>query len=322
MIPGAIILLYHRVTTLDRDPQLLCVSPANFESQIQWISDRYRVAPLAEIGRALAEGRPLENVVSITFDDGYADNLHQAAPILRQYDCPATVFATTAHTDSCDEFFWDDLDRIFLSPGKLPHKLEAQNIDLGESATYDGRHSNWNVLDESDPTPRHEVYRRLTSLLHQSTIAVRSELLNQLQTWAEAPRRQSHRMMSSDELRKLSNDDLVTIGGHTVDHCRLSAESLDVQQSQIQLNRRQLRSPAAFSYPFGTRHDYTADTVRLVQLAGYELACANFGGIVTTASDRYRLPRRIVRDWSLDQFAAEFDRWITPLRDPALTNQR
>jgi peptidoglycan/xylan/chitin deacetylase (PgdA/CDA1 family) len=288
----------------------LCVSPENFRSQISYISDRFQIVPLIEIGRALAKGRPLENVVAITFDDGYADNLYEAAPILKRYHCPATVFATTGHTGTFNEFFWDDLDRILLSPGKLPQKSAAHGIDLKDSADFDGRSPAWNVLHSTDPTPRHEAYRQLTTKLHSLPAEARQDILHQLQSWAKVPFRNSHRMMSAEEMKSLTNDGLITIGGHTVDHPRLSSESLELQRSQIELNRWQLGSPAAFSYPFGTRHDYTADTVELVKESSYELACANFGGIVTEASDRYRLPRRIVRDWAVEPFARELEGWI------------
>ena len=39
-------------------------------------------------------------------------------------------------------------------------------------------------------------------------------------------------MMTADELIELTRDGLITLGGHTVDHCRLSAEAPDVQRSQ------------------------------------------------------------------------------------------
>ena len=309
MIPGALILLYHRVTKLERDPQLLCVSPENFESQISYISSRFQVVPLAEISRALVKGRPLRDAIAITFDDGYADNLYEAAPILRRYNCPATVFATTGHTGTCNEFFWDDLERIFLSPGKLPRTFAKHAIDLGDSADREAGFVDWTVLDSTDPTPRHEAYRRLTAQLHSLRAEERQDVLCELQSWAKVPFRQSHRMMSNAEMNSLTKDALITLGGHTVDHCRLSSETLETQRLQIERNRRHLRSPLAFSYPFGTRHDYSTDTVELVKNVGYELACANFGGIVTADSDPFRLPRRIVRDWAIERFGDELEQW-------------
>ena len=320
MIPGAIILLYHRVIALDRDPQLLCVSPENFKSQIDWISNRYHIVPLARIGQALAEGRPLKDMVAITFDDGYFDNFQIAAPILRAANCPATIFATTGLTNTSREFFWDDLDRIFLAPGTLPKTFAPLDIDLGDSAAHDGRFANWTVLDSVDPTPRQATYRRLATRLHESPIAQRHAVLQELQAWSNVPARETHRMMTSSELENFlfprprdtgggSEGGLITLGGHTVNHCRLSAESLEVQASQIQQNRESLGLPSTFSYPFGTRHDYTAETVELVKQAGYELACANFGGTVTLESDPCRLPRHIVRDWPIEQFVDEFTKW-------------
>src|SRR5438552_16503265 len=123
---GPLILLYHRVTTLQTDPQLLAVTPENFEAQVELLQRFARPMPLADLVRAARAGEDLRGAVALTFDDGYADNLLQAKPILRRHNVPATVFVATAGVDNTAEFFWDELDRIFLQPGELPQRLDLR----------------------------------------------------------------------------------------------------------------------------------------------------------------------------------------------------
>jgi peptidoglycan/xylan/chitin deacetylase (PgdA/CDA1 family) len=80
--------------------------------------------------------------VVITFDDGYADNLHNAKPLLERYDIPATVFVTTGHIGHEREFWGDELDRLLLQPSTLPELLglsingSPYQWELGEVAHY------------------------------------------------------------------------------------------------------------------------------------------------------------------------------------------
>jgi peptidoglycan/xylan/chitin deacetylase (PgdA/CDA1 family) len=322
---GGLILLYHRVAILDRDPQLLCVSPQNFERHLEVLHDRLDVVPLCEIASDVAAGRSPDGKVAITFDDGYADNTLAAAPILARHHAPATFFLTTAHTYACNEFFWDDLDRIFLSPGELPRRLKLwlpdrpYEIDLGESATYSDAHAHlhrhWTVLEKSDPTPRHRAYRELCALLHNSTVARRRQVLEQLQAWSGIPKRDTHRMMSVDELRQLARNSVFEIAGHTVDHPKLSIETAETQRSQIQENKRTLewiirRPLTAFSYPFGTRRDFANETISAVRAVGCHIACANFEDRVTSGSNALALPRTVVRDWTTLEFERALSRWM------------
>src|SRR5688572_21580488 len=122
---GAVLLLYHRVASERVDPWRLCVSPETFAEQLQILrSSRVNLLPLDRIVTLLASRSLPPRTVGITFDDGYADNYLAAAPLLHRFDAPATVFVTTDHIDSVEEFWWDTLERIFLQPGELPHVLE------------------------------------------------------------------------------------------------------------------------------------------------------------------------------------------------------
>src|SRR5207237_1342536 len=117
--PGAI-LLYHRVIDLDCDPQQLAVSRANFDQQMRIVRDRMAPLPLARIIELANQAALPKNAVAITFDDGYFDNLEFAAPILKKYDIPATVYVTSGQAGNFSEFWWDELEAILLAGRRLP----------------------------------------------------------------------------------------------------------------------------------------------------------------------------------------------------------
>lgn len=329
---GAIILLYHRVTRLERDPQLLAVSRERFRSHLDVLRRTCPVRPVSEIADSLRRRQPIPAVAAITFDDGYVDNLTEAAPILREAEMPATVFATVGPQQHPGEFFWDDLERILLSPGRLPQRIDLSMPDepiqaeLGASTNYSAdeahAHRAWNVLRPDDPTPRHKLYRDTCSRLHGATLDQRQRTLRTLHGWAcmVPSGRQTHRMMHRAEIRELARNPLFTIGGHTIDHPRLGNESTESQRHQILANRQFLAAELAdpvrgFAYPFGTRHDYTAQTISLVKEAGYDFACSNFVGRVTSDTDPYQLPRCIVRDWDAREFERLLRSWFADIND-------
>jgi len=326
--PAALTLVYHRVAEVASDPQLLCVTPQRFAEQLDVLQKKYNPLSLRELFISLQDGNIPRKGVVVTFDDGYADNLYNAKPLLERYSIPATIFVATGSLGLGREFWWDELDRLLLQPRRLPETLRlningsAFESDLNEAAYYGEddfqRYCRWNVTEQNDPTPRQTLYRTLCQLFRPLPEEERQKALEELRAWAgaEPAGRPSHRALSPDEVIQLTNDDLVEVGAHTVSHSVLSALPMAVQRAEIEKSKARLeeiqgRTVTSFSYPYGSPSDYTGETVAGVKEAGFDCACSNFQGKVRMGIDPYQLPRFLVRNWTGREFESRLKEfWI------------
>lgn len=323
----AIVLLYHRVAELATDPQWLAVTPGRFDEQLGALRRVARIVPLGELVRGVRDGVVPDRAVAITFDDGYADNLTHAAPLLRKHNAPATVFVTARGERVRHEFWWDDLERLFLHDAPLPtalslrvdgHEHTWSLPDINQSPRVDPA---WNVLCDRPPRPREAIYLFLSKLLRPLCEVRRRAALDSLAAWAHLPvtGRPSHTTLTDAQLKQLAASGLMEIGAHTVTHPVLANRSRDEQRFELEESRRRLetiigRPVTSFAYPFGCRADFNDLTVELSREAGYACACANTGrepsprAIVTASSDLYRLPRAIVRNIRGEDLAQQLTR--------------
>jgi peptidoglycan/xylan/chitin deacetylase (PgdA/CDA1 family) len=326
LLPGGLVLMYHRVADLPLDPFSLAVSPRHFEEHLEVLRKYSRPTHITKLAHTIRDGKRPRRMVAVTFDDGYTDNLYNAKPLLERYDIPASVFVTTGHIGNEREFMWDELERLLLEPGTLPRTLQLningteREWDLGSAAHYSRedylRDADWDTEQKIDPTPRHTLFRELHGLLKPLSKNEQQEYLNLLRAWAGAEdvARPTHRTMTADEVLHLAKGGLVEIGSHTVTHPVLSALSVNKQREEVQQSKAYLEEildqpVKSFAYPFGGATDYTPETTSLLQEAGYDCACSNFPDIIWRLSDRYQLPRIDVRDWDGDEFAG-FIRWL------------
>ena len=96
----ACIFYYHRVADIGfMDSQIddWNVTPAQFERQITTLLSFADIVPLADLPGRLAGADEIKKpLVSLTFDDGYANFHSQALPVLKRYGVPATAFVVTS----------------------------------------------------------------------------------------------------------------------------------------------------------------------------------------------------------------------------------
>jgi peptidoglycan/xylan/chitin deacetylase (PgdA/CDA1 family) len=125
------ILFYHRVA--DDDPNGWTMSTRRFAAQVQWLRKRFELVSLAEAQARIAAGRNSVPTVCITFDDGYADNLHFAVPLLLRQEIPFTYFVSTNHVLRGETFPHDVAAGCPLAPNSPADliKLAAAGVDIG-----------------------------------------------------------------------------------------------------------------------------------------------------------------------------------------------
>jgi peptidoglycan/xylan/chitin deacetylase (PgdA/CDA1 family) len=315
---GAVILLYHRVAEPDLDPWGLAVSPKHFEEHLQVLGARGPSITMSALLEVLKAGQPHHSATVITFDDGYADNLHVAMPLLGRHDKRATVFLTTAPIMRQGAFWWDELEEILLCRPVLPRR-ELELSLPAETFTW--------TLEEpaSEPLPnlsrwrawqpvrhcqgRRALYVALWQRLHKLPHTPRDKALDALRHWAggAAAPRSSHRPLTVQEVAALADGDLIEIGAHTVNHPALGWISVEEQHDEITRSKADVEeiigAPVrGFSYPHGNCTKATVDAVRA---AGFACACNTAPAPLTSATPLFELPRITVPDCDGDSLARE-----------------
>jgi peptidoglycan/xylan/chitin deacetylase (PgdA/CDA1 family) len=320
-------LLYHRVSETASDPWQLAVTPQHLDEHLQVLSTYGRLMPLRKLSAALENGMLPRRRVVVTFDDGYADNLLHAKPLLEKYDIPATVFITTGYIGEGREFWWDELDRLFLQPGELPSTLglRVNGTDkqwaFGAAAFYDEdshqRNRLWRAWQADEPGPRQSVYRSLWEWMHPMREKERLSVREKLLAWAgdSGAARGTHRVLAREEITELVRGGLIEVGCHTITHPQLSALSRESQRNEIRQSKLSLEEildepVTGFAYPYGRECDYTPETLSLVREAGFDYSCTTSVGVVDQEADRFQLPRVQVQDMDGESFARLRWEWL------------
>jgi peptidoglycan/xylan/chitin deacetylase (PgdA/CDA1 family) len=141
------ILFYHRVAREYVDNPW-SISVDNFRRHLDWLQERFDLVSLEEAQRRIRQPQNERTAVSITFDDGYAENADFAIPELVQRGVPATYFVSTYFIDSGQPFPHDVKIGRPLPPNDRSqlHEFVRLGIEIGSHT-----HTHANVGLISDP---------------------------------------------------------------------------------------------------------------------------------------------------------------------------
>jgi len=272
-------LIFHRVR-----PQFDATAPralhaAQFDRMLGWLGAVFNVLPPDEAVERLARGDLPARALTITFDDGYADNAEVAMPILQRHAMRAAFFVATDYLDG--GVMWND--KITLALRGAP----AGPTNLAEFGLP--------TLELGDLTSRRNAAGQVILKLKYLNPSERAERVDRLValTGVTLPR---DLMMTTDQVRSLREGGMI-VGGHTCSHPILASLPAEEAEREIRENKARLEailgeSIMLFAYPNGgPGKDYTGEHARMVQRAGYVAAFTTGWGVSRPDDDPYQLAR-------------------------------
>jgi peptidoglycan/xylan/chitin deacetylase (PgdA/CDA1 family) len=294
---AGVVLVYHRVGGVGRDPELE-IDPAvpadAFAQHLRHLRRHYRVVPagtILEVTGARRRGQRLP--VAVTFDDDLPSHVREALPALRRAGCHATFFLSGG---PARPHWWDDLQRAvdgrLVQADGLPHLPERD------------------VRAALERSPR--AIRGLASAVERLTPSQRAEVAAALREAVGPPSADS--VMAADDVRRLAEAGL-GIGFHTLRHDPLPSLPDHELDGALREGRAELAAAARASidlvaYPHGKADDRVAAAAREARFAA---AFTTSPGVASPATDPYRVPR-VVPASSAGAFALQLGRVLSGRR--------
>jgi peptidoglycan/xylan/chitin deacetylase (PgdA/CDA1 family) len=280
----AVILTYHRFAG-DGEGVPGALPIQRLAEDMEYLTRHYRVVSLRTVTDELSRGVVSPYTAAVTVDDGYYEVFTLAAPILKRYEVPASVFVIS---DFIEGRLWPWTDRFRFVFHHAPR----------DRLTFRHRGSVL-VLEMREEEGRQRAEARWVEHAKRLPVVERDELL---ETIAEAagieipagPPRE-YRPMTWTQLRALAADGF-DVGAHTRTHpilSRVGPEQLwvEIEGCKEQMEKKLGHAVPHFAYPNGGAQDYTPEAVAVVAQAGYRAAVTCLVGGNTTATSMFELRR-------------------------------
>jgi peptidoglycan/xylan/chitin deacetylase (PgdA/CDA1 family) len=269
------------------------VTESAFEAQLKYLRQTAIILPLPDAVTRLHAGTLPPRSVCLTFDDGHANNLYTAEPLLRKYGAPATIFLASSYIESGQWFPFIKLRLTKLLARQAGLDLTAMALPDYKTATIDA----------------------VTEAVNRWFCRVGPTLTGD--QW------NALRPLTREELSSFDGR-LIDFGAHTHTHCILRNESRERREQEIRVSAEKVsawtgRAVRLFSYPNGERGDFDQTDRHVLQTHGVTAAVTGIPGSNTRRADLLELRRYPV---GLFHHDAAFRAELLGVRTALLTAKR
>jgi peptidoglycan/xylan/chitin deacetylase (PgdA/CDA1 family) len=285
-------LYFHGVVPRITDPRIEINhhTAESFRTIATLLKRSFNVLPLGEMENVLKRPENHKGTVFLMADDGYANTMEIAAPILEELRLPWSIFVSTQHIETGE---WNPLilARLFVyfAPDgsySIPHL--PQPIELAS-----------NEQRETIAPSLLQALKRLPAERARETVAAMKNSLAAGQLEALRMRFASERYLTWNEVENLHSRG-VEIGAHAHWHWPMNKfQPENYLHAQARSARHAIASRLGtcryFAYPFGNIGDVSPAATQAVREAGYSYAFTTLSGTLHGELNPWCLPRYALR---------------------------
>ncbi len=300
--PSVVVLRYHSVMDRPVDHKSyageIVHATRAFKQQMDYVSRSCVPISIGELNAMADHTRALpRRAVVVTFDDGYADNLHIAAPILTEFDVQAIVYVTVAWAVN-KQVPWFFRLRSAFSRTSAPRWRRDTGADAPD-------------LDLHDPAQRYQAFLSASAGCAKVSGEAQQQVLQEIerQLQVEPLAAPPIAALSPCEIRSLTSLGQ-QVGSHTMTHPNIAHLGEATLRWELTESKRILEEILAapvehFSYPMPILIPHHTDRTRqALTEAGYRTAVTSDRGVFREGNDPLTIAR-IVAPHGVDEF-----RWV------------
>ena len=217
---------------------------------------------------------------AFTFDDGYADNLTRALPLMEQFAAPFTVYV-------CTGMMTGEIDAWWLGLAALIRKHDK--VDIPELGLR---------FDCADEAGKRRTYAAIAARVHADYDALDPVKTAIAAAGIDCGALAKREALSTAQLRQLAASPMVTVGAHTMRHINLAHATADAVEREMLGSRRILEDLLScevvhFAYPFGNANACGEREAKIARAAGFRTAVTTRRGTLfpNHRDHLYALPR-------------------------------
>lgn len=275
-------ILYHGVVkknNLSFSPRH--ISRDQFIRHLRYLTREFDIVSLPEAFKISRNNQRLRHkTLTVSFDDGYLNNLETALPLLEEFNVPATFFISSICTQEMEvRALWTDL-MACLNYYHPNERVVVDGLEFVNLLHYPEKLHLLEYLKRKQPSDRDRIIDELTTRYHLiSKIGKVPEELWKLQTGAD--------------LKKLAASPLVTIGSHGHLHYNLGQVSREDASKELTGSKALLEETlqqgiTMIAYPDGS---YSKEVKEMAAQSGYDKQLAVKYLCADDPSDPRILPR-------------------------------
>jgi len=196
------VLSLHRINA-EKDPVWQSVSPQNFKNLLRYVSQHYQVCHFRDIAGLINDKNNKRPLLVLSFDDGYADFMEFALPLLQKYQLKANhnlvynclEYQQTIWTQHFNQIF----NHLYQQKTQTTVEWNGKNYLLSD-------YKNW-----------YGIYQQVFAAAMQTAANQRNEQIDLLlKRFNLVPLRE--KMMTWQDAKECLRTGLIEIGSHTISH--------------------------------------------------------------------------------------------------------